>query len=274
MEFIQARYYTPTPGGRVIDLIVVHDMESAEEPETAENVARWFAGTTSPRASAHYCVDINSAVQCVRDKDVAWHAPGSNHNSIGIEHAGRARQTAAEWVDPYSESMLRISGQLAAYLAEKYKLPVKPVDAEGLLRGERGITTHAAVSQAFRRGDHWDPGPNFPMAHYLDIILGNLEEDHVADNPIVEVNAPILCTLMHETWPAGSYVIVCTDGGTFSIGGAPFVGSLGGVKLNHPITSATLTPTGRGIMMVSAADSGFFAVGDAIYQGGVKVRGQ
>lgn len=272
MEFIQAKYYTPTPGGRIIDLIVIHDMESAEEPDTAESVAKWFAGPTSPKASAHYCVDSNSVVQCVKDKDVAWHAPGTNHNSIGIEHAGRARQTAEEWADPYSESMLQMSGLLTAELVAKYKLPAQFVNKAGLLAGHRGITTHAEVSQAWRGSDHWDPGPNFPMAHFLDIVQGNMEENHVPENPLVEVNAPVLCTLMHESWPAGSYVIVCTDGGTFSIGGAPFVGSLGGVHLNSPITAATLTPTGKGVMMVSAADSGFFAVGDAQYKGGVKVR--
>lgn len=273
MRFIQAKNYTENRQGvRAIDLIVIHDMESEEEPDTAENVALWFAGPNAPRASAHYCGDSNSVVQCVQDMDIAWHAPGANHNGIGIEHAGRARQTAAEWADPYSEAMLQNTGLLTAQLVMKYKLPVRFVNAVSLLRGERGITTHDAVTKAFKKGTHWDPGPNFPMGHFLDIVRENMEEDHVPENPVLEVNAPPLCTLHHETWPEGSYIIVCTDGGTFPMGGAPFLGSLGDIKLNSPITSASLTPTGRGIMMLAQGDAGFFALGDAQYQGGVKVR--
>src|SRR5688572_13889549 len=96
----QARHYTPT-SGRQIDLVVLHDMEAPEKPATAENIASWFAGPNAPRASAHWCFDSNSAVRCVADKDVAWHAPGANHNGLGYEMAGYARQTGAEWLDPY-----------------------------------------------------------------------------------------------------------------------------------------------------------------------------
>lgn len=165
IPFVPTRHYTPT-SGRSIDLIVVHDMEYPEREAAAEDVARYFA-TTTRKVSSHYCIDADSIVQCVRLDDVAWCAPGANHNGIHLEHAGYARQTAAEWRDPYSQAMLEISAELTAYLCKRFNIPVRLVDVDGLKRGARGITTHNAVSDAFKRSSHWDPGPNFPMAWYL-----------------------------------------------------------------------------------------------------------
>lgn len=175
---IWAANYTKT-NGRKIDLIVVHDMEAPERLDTAEAVARYFA-RPSTRASAHWNFDADSKVRSVRDKDVAWHAPGASHNGLGYEHAGYARQSAAEWRDPYSDAMLRISAEQAAIDCAKYDIPIKYVTIEGLKRGERGITTHNNVSKAFRRSTHWDPGPNFPMGYYLDLIK---KEGQVAPPP-------------------------------------------------------------------------------------------
>ena len=87
IPFVQARNYT-RGRSNPIDVIVIHTMESPEKPDTAESVAAWFAAATAPQASAHYCIDANSIVECVRDTDVAWHAPGANHNGLG-----RARRT-------------------------------------------------------------------------------------------------------------------------------------------------------------------------------------
>jgi N-acetyl-anhydromuramyl-L-alanine amidase AmpD len=71
--FVESPNVTKT-AGRKIDLIVIHTMEMDEKGETAEQCARWFANPAA-QASAHYCVDADSIVQCVRDQDVAWHAP-------------------------------------------------------------------------------------------------------------------------------------------------------------------------------------------------------
>ncbi len=166
IEFIQARNYTRT-SGRDVDVIVVHTMEAPEKPGTAKAIAKWFAGPTAPRASGHYCIDNIKIVQGVRDQDVAWAAPGCNHNGIQLEHAGRARQTAADWSDPYSRAMLKLSAKLAARLCKKHHIPIRRVRAAGLRAGRRGITGHVDVSQAFHRSDHWDPGRNFPWAEYL-----------------------------------------------------------------------------------------------------------
>lgn len=171
IPFVQARNFTSIPGNdvtRQIDLIVIHTMEAHEKPDTAENVAAWAAGPNAPKASWHYAIDLDSIVQCVQDKDVAWHAPGVNHNGIGFEHAGFAKQTDPEWRDDYSTRMLRLSAALCADRCGKYNIPVRFVDADGLRRGERGVTTHAEVTEAFRKTTHSDPGKWFPMDRYLN----------------------------------------------------------------------------------------------------------
>jgi N-acetyl-anhydromuramyl-L-alanine amidase AmpD len=179
IPFIQARNYTR---GRAnpIDVIVIHTMESPEKPDTAESVAAWFAGSTAPQASAHYCVDADSVVECVHDSDVAWHAPGANHNGIGIEHSGRAAQGAAEWADDYSAQMLELSAQLVADKCAKYDIPVVWLHPAELRAGRRGITGHAQVSEAFKRTDHTDPGKSFPVQRYLALVRAHMGSNFVA----------------------------------------------------------------------------------------------
>jgi N-acetyl-anhydromuramyl-L-alanine amidase AmpD len=165
--FIQAAHYTAGRSGTPIRLIVIHDMEAARTSTTAHNVAAWFAGASAPQASAHYCVDRASVYQCVKDEDMAWHAPGANAQGIGVEHAGFATDTTAVW---NADDELKISAQLVARLCKQYGLPVQFVDAAGLLAGDAGITTHVEVSQAWKKSNHTDPGPNFPMNDYLALV--------------------------------------------------------------------------------------------------------
>jgi N-acetyl-anhydromuramyl-L-alanine amidase AmpD len=175
--FIQARHYTK---GRThpIDVLVIHTMEAPEKPDTAENVAKWFAGPTAPQASAHYCIDNNSIVQCVKDTDVAWHAPGANHNGLGFEHAGYSAQKPADWSDAYSDQMLKLSAGLVAEKCKEHGIPAVYLREADLLAGRRGITGHVQVSRAFKLSTHTDPGPNFPIERYLGYV-----KEHLGSQP-------------------------------------------------------------------------------------------
>jgi N-acetyl-anhydromuramyl-L-alanine amidase AmpD len=166
IPFIGARNFTRGRSNK-IDVLVIHTMESPEKPDTAEAVAHWFAGSTAPQASAHYCIDANSVVQCVKDSDVAWHAPGANHNGLGFEHAGRAAQTKADWSDAYSKAMLERSARLVAHKCVEHHIPAVWLRPADLRAGKRGITGHADVSNAFKRSDHHDPGTSFPVQAFL-----------------------------------------------------------------------------------------------------------
>jgi N-acetyl-anhydromuramyl-L-alanine amidase AmpD len=200
MQFIQARNFTRGRSAP-IDVLVIHTMESPEKPDTAEDVARWFAGPTAPRASAHYCIDSNTIVQCVRDSDVAWHAPGANHNGLGFEHAGCAAQTAADWEDPYSSSCLELSAQLAAQKCAEHGIPVVWLDVDDLRAGKRGITGHVQVSDAFKRSDHRDPGTHFPVDEYLALVNAHLHDAHgVTPSLQVTKNDPPMLRLGSQGW--------------------------------------------------------------------------
>jgi N-acetyl-anhydromuramyl-L-alanine amidase AmpD len=169
-RIVEAANWSRHMGPQIKRWLVVHSMEAPEKGDTAELVARYFA-RSSTQASAHFCVDRDSIVQCVPAELVAWHAPGLNTKGIGIEHAGYARQTRAEWLDSYGLAMLDMSARLCAELCHHFAIPVEAVGAAELFRGEPGITTHAQVTRAYpTKGTHTDPGPGFPMREFLDLI--------------------------------------------------------------------------------------------------------
>jgi N-acetyl-anhydromuramyl-L-alanine amidase AmpD len=179
MKFIQATNFNKALRTE-IDLIVIHTMEAPEKPGTANQVAEWFANRgapkyPAPKASAHFCIDDKEIIQCVWEHDVAWHAPGANHNGIGIELTGYAKQTEEEWKDNYSTSMLENAAKLCAVLSLRYNIPLMILKADQLIAKKRGFTTHAEVSLAFKKSNHTDPGPNFPWRHFLNLVNGYRE---------------------------------------------------------------------------------------------------
>ncbi len=72
-----------------------------------------------------------------------------------------------------------------------------------------------------------------------------------------------------RTAPSGGndgYWLVARDGGVFTFGAAPFLGSTGGLRLNQPIVGMAPTPDQAGYWFV-AADGGIFSFGDARFYG-------
>ena len=162
--FVESPHHTVV--GRRIDMVVIHTMESAERVGAALACAQWFAGSAS-EVSAHYCVDSDIVVQCVREDDVAWHARGGNTNSIGIELAGFARQKPAEWNDDYSRAVLARAAELTADICLRHDIPLRRLRPAEIVARHRGLCGHVDVSAAFGKSDHWDPGPGFPWTKFL-----------------------------------------------------------------------------------------------------------
>jgi N-acetyl-anhydromuramyl-L-alanine amidase AmpD len=169
--FIESPNMT-SASGRLITVVVIHTMEIAERDGAADVCARWFANPVS-EVSAHYCVDADTTIQCVRDEDIAWHARGGNANSIGIELAGFAGQGSLGWNDDYSSAVLERAAGLTAEVCERYTIPIRRLRVAGLTAERRGVTGHADVSAAFRKSDHWDPGPDFPWVRFLRLARGS-----------------------------------------------------------------------------------------------------
>lgn len=179
IKFLQAKYYS---AGRILPIkwLVIHDMEAPESNETAQNVANMFAtgsGMEGP-ASAHYCIDNENIVQCVKDGDEAYGVIGSdntggsiNQQSLHFEHAGYASQTLAQWQDPFSDAMLRLSAKLTAKKAKELGIPIVHVTPGGLGGGQSGFVGHGDFTNVFGpAGGHTDPGANFPWAGYMQMV--------------------------------------------------------------------------------------------------------
>jgi len=62
------------------------------------------------------------------------------------------------------------------------------------------------------------------------------------------------------------YRLTASDGGIFSFGDAPFLGSTGASALVQPVVGTATTPSGQGYWLV-ASDGGIFGFGDARFVG-------
>jgi hypothetical protein len=95
--------------------------------------------------------------------------------------------------------MLQRSAVRLKAKAAQYGFPIRYLDRTDLKRGHfSGITTHNEVSHAFGKSTHWDPGPGFPMADYLDMASRGL---HVVQPP-----KPTLVLKYGDKGPAVSFL--------------------------------------------------------------------
>lgn len=171
--FIQAKWFEVSRPGRAVQFIVIHDEEFPERPDSAEVIAHDFSTRPSTnKGSAHVCVDNNSIIQCVRDNNIAY-AAGHHGNLLGIhiELSGYGRQTRTEWLDVYGIAMIALGADVTAQYCLKYGLPPVFLSSSALLAGQKGITGHVQVTDAWKESDHRDPGPNFPWDYFLGHVI-------------------------------------------------------------------------------------------------------
>lgn len=160
-------------------IIVLHSTEGHEGIGSTDlNVAAMLA-KPNHGTSFHYVVDGDSITQCVPEMLIAWHAGRTaNRLGLGVELCGRANQTAEQWRDEASQRTLDVAAWLVARLCLDHRIPVRVLTAEDLKRDRdlppRGITTHAACSQAWNESTHWDPGPGFPLDEFCAAVSAAL----------------------------------------------------------------------------------------------------
>ena len=145
-----SNYSTRSRGAAQIDTIVVHVTQGSWS-----SAISWF-GDSRAQVSAHYVMRRSDGFigQCVREKDIAWHAGNWNYNSrsIGIEHEGYY-DNPNTWTD----AMIRSSARLAAYLCKKYGVPTNRVRIIG--HGEVPNSPHP-----------YCPGSYFPWGKYMNLV--------------------------------------------------------------------------------------------------------
>lgn len=271
MNRIQARWYTRVNKKRVINKIVCHSMQALNKPDTAEGVGRYFAALPASRkASAHVGADQNSLCRYVDDNDIAYAAPGANHDGVHIELSGYAEYDRARWLQPEMMAMLQISVPQIREWSQKYDIPMRFLTAEEMRRNPnaKGITTHHEISKAFGKSTHWDPGPGFPIGALMTVTVSHvpapiaLEVKKKEDDP--------MAAYLHCECPTGGYWLVKpSDGGVFAFEGAPYIknGSLPALDIKPAAPIVDMAPyvldgVVEGYWLLGG-DGGVFAFGKA-----------
>lgn len=163
------------------NVVVIH---STEGP-TAQSAATWFHDPRST-GSTHLVIDDDKVFRCVEDDRVAYGAHPFNRDGMHLEIAGFARWSREEWLQ--HPRRIERAARVIARWCRLYDIPVQFLQRESLLAGPssrvRGITTHGTIVAACGNkpgslacggaGNHWDPGPGFPLELVLDGILAEL----------------------------------------------------------------------------------------------------
>jgi N-acetyl-anhydromuramyl-L-alanine amidase AmpD len=180
-----SQYRKWTAGGRrPVRLVVIHDMEFPETARAAEVIAHDFATRTAKNpGSAHINVDNDSIVQCVKDNDIAFAAPGANRDGIQIELAGFGSQTREQWLDNYSEALLQRGADAAAQYCLKYGIPPIHITNQQLAAGAKGIIGHYQATAVYHESTHTDPGNAFPWDYFISLVGRAFERRKYATDP-------------------------------------------------------------------------------------------
>ena len=175
--FVPALWFTKTDPGakRAVRVVVVHTAEFPEMLKAARGIAQYFVNPRDAqgrpvKASAHVSIDHEEIIQSVRDNDVAYAAPGCNHDGIQIELAGRASQNAAQWDDTYSRAMLNLAANVCGQYCLKYSVPPVHLTNAQLLAGAKGVVGHDQVSAVYKRSTHTDPGSAFNWPAFVESV--------------------------------------------------------------------------------------------------------
>ncbi|MET7617612.1 peptidoglycan recognition family protein [Streptomyces sp. NPDC005408] len=137
------------PSEYPIDYVVIHVTQ-----ETFTDTIGIFQNPAK-QVSAHYVVRSADGyvTQCVRERNVAWHAGNWDYNtrSVGIEHEG--------WVDRpeyFTHALYEQSAALTASVCDRYGIP----------KDRAHIIGHSEVPDA----THSDPGPLWDWSRYIRLV--------------------------------------------------------------------------------------------------------
>lgn len=150
-----------------VDLAVIHTSEVlVSRFQLAKSMAN------SDRAvSCHSIVDAQGRLDVLPFTDTAYAAPGANADGDQLEVIGLSRWTRADWLSKANKPRVEQAARWTAERCRARRLPPVLLDASALRADLRGVTSHAAVSLAFRRSSHTDPGRGFPF----DVMLARVK---------------------------------------------------------------------------------------------------
>lgn len=171
-EFYPAHHSGPKRSANELRLIVIHSTESP----SARSSARYFQESTAG-GSTQVLVGEDGCYRSVDDLRIPAGAPGANKDGLHVEVAGYAKWSREQWYENAPGALAALPGILRAW-SDAYGIPLEYVDHKGLLRGERGVTTHADVTRAYSAGEgNYDPGKGFPLDEVLAAARGSVIVD-------------------------------------------------------------------------------------------------
>lgn len=169
----------PRPIGRVI-VHVLAVPSTAQRSGVEAVVAGWQ--NAGREASSHYLVDRDGTItQMVREADVAFHTPGNNRDSIGIEHADVCNDPA-----PLTTRLYERSAALVRDIASR----------RGFAISEITVLGHQDANP-----NHDDPGPYWDWEYYRLLLLWDGQDR--ASRPVRVVAAAAGIASTPTGWQVG-----------------------------------------------------------------------
>ena len=198
-------------------------------------------------AGASFCEAVGEASATLIDQTLVETWNGTSWTVTPSPNTSASEINVLYGVDCFSQTTCSAVGQVGAVTSTSLALTwngstwtivSSPNPAPGLTTSVQGVTC---------------------LTDWACVAVGKNEVNAtpVTLNPFV-MSAPIA---------RSGYRFVASDGGVFDYGsGAPFLGSLGGTRLNAPIVGMAVMPGGDGYYLV-ASDGGVFNYGSAVFYG-------
>ena len=162
-------------GGLDIRYITLHTTD-----ETYDGTLDLFTDPTYA-ASANYVVRSSDGLvtQMIPNKDIEWDSGNRSfyQHSIGIEQEAWSTH-GATW---FSEDLYRSTAALVRYLADEYDIPL---DRAHILGHDNvpGSTESGIATQ------HWDPGPGWDWAHFMDLVGAPIHATAAPSSDVVTID--------------------------------------------------------------------------------------
>ena len=243
----------------------------------------WVADNSSYCGGPRYYMDCNATCSCTS-------GCGSGFPFCSTSCDGTGCGCGAAGCDSYLTGCLQFRyGQCNQDVPCMGRIVCRVVACVPPWTVDPSCTTAVAVDNATAEQNEacWTPAPPAPLCHsvltncqgvgmmtsaggagYAILTsFGKLipygDFTSAGDASALPLASPVVAGAICHT---GGYWLSAADGGIFAYGGAPFLGSMGGHRLNAPVVGMAATPTGQGYWLV-AADGGIFAYGDAAFFG-------
>lgn len=160
-RFFPAAHFSGPRDPSRIRVIVLHSTEGG----TAAGAASWFQNEASG-GSTQLVAGEDGLFRTVDDLRIPWGAQGANSDGLHIELAGFAKWSRDQWLS--RDRTLENAASAIGRWSKQYGIPLRYIEGAELADDvTRGVTTHVAVVKAYKKGDHFDPGPGFP----IDVLL-------------------------------------------------------------------------------------------------------